>query len=135
MPSTAEYWSIGETTTRLFTVMPRSRNGWNIGTAGVVTSTSKPDARTSRATSLVDLGDELRRTQREIVVGDRLGARHQAEREARRVHVPEAPHVLEPHQRHVGGMLRLLHFERGARSRNAPAPSLRRGPPVVSNAS
>ena len=111
MPSTAEYWSIGETTTRLFSVMPRSRNGWNIGTAGLSTSTSKPCRAHVVRHDLVDLGDELRRAQREIVVGDRLGARHQAEREARRVHVPEAPHVLEPDQRHVGGMLGLLDFE------------------------
>ena len=60
---------------------------------------------------LVDLGDELRRAQREIVVGDGLRARHQPEREAPRVHVPEAAHVLEPHQRHVGGVLGLLDFE------------------------
>ena len=91
--------------------MPRSRNGWNIGTGG--RRHVHLEARCAHVARhhLVDLGDELRRAQREIVVGDRLGARHQAEREARRVHVPEAPHVLEPHQRHVGGMLRLLHFE------------------------
>ena len=52
MPSTAEYWSIGETTTRFSSVMPRSRNGWNIGTAGLSTSTSKPCRRTSPATTL-----------------------------------------------------------------------------------
>ena len=52
--------------------------------------------------------DELRRAQRQVVVGDRLRARHQPEGEARRVHVPEALDVLEPDQRHVGGMLGLL---------------------------
>src|SRR5205085_12583947 len=57
---------------------------------------------------LVDLSDELRRAQREIVIGDRLRARHQTEREARRVHVPEAPHMLKPYKRYIGGMLRLL---------------------------
>ena len=111
MPSTAEYWSIGETTTRFSSVMPRSRNGWNIGTAGLTTSTSKPCRAHVARHHLVDLGDELRRAQREIVVGDRLGARHQPEGEARRVHVPEAPHVLEPDQRHVGGVLGLLDLE------------------------
>ena len=40
----AEYWHIGETTTRFSSVMPRSRNGWNIGASGFAASTSKPDA-------------------------------------------------------------------------------------------
>ena len=31
MPSTAEYCAIGETTTRFFSVTPRSVNGVNIG--------------------------------------------------------------------------------------------------------
>ena len=85
---------------------------------------------------LVDLRDELRRAQREIVVGDRLGARHQAEGEARRVHVPEALDVLEPDQRHVGGMLGLLdlvaplRLEMGERGRDVAPP-----PPVARNAS
>ncbi len=52
--------------------------------------------------------DELRRAQRQVVVGDRLRARHQPEGEARRVHVPEPLDVLEPDERHVGGMLGLL---------------------------
>ena len=66
------------------------------GTAGTSarrassTSTSKPWPAHVARHHLVDLGDELRRAQREVVVGDRLGARHQAEGEARRVHVPEA---------------------------------------------
>ena len=51
-PSFAEYWHIGDTTTRLASVMSRSRNGWNIGTSGLPTSTSKPCACTSRATTL-----------------------------------------------------------------------------------
>ena len=130
MPSSAEYWSIGETTTRFASVMPRSRNGWNIGTVGLcdvdVEALPAHVARHHR----VDLGDELRRAQREIVVGDRLGARHQAEREARRVHVPEAPHVLEPDQRHVGRMLRLLDLEPALglemRQRRASRPARRR---------
>ncbi len=41
-PSVAEYWHIGETTTRLASVMPRSWNGWNIGGTGERVSTSKP---------------------------------------------------------------------------------------------
>jgi hypothetical protein len=48
-PSAAEYWSIGETTTRFSSVMPRSRNGVNIGTGGFSGSTSNPFARTSDA--------------------------------------------------------------------------------------
>jgi hypothetical protein len=60
---------------------------------------------------LVDLGDEFRRAQSQIVIGDGLGARHQPEGKARRLHVPEAPHVLEPDQRDVRGMLGLLHFK------------------------
>ena len=50
-PSVAEYWHMGETTTRFASVMPRSRNGWNIGGTGRVTSASKPCARTSCATT------------------------------------------------------------------------------------
>ena len=79
---------------------------------------------------LVELGDELRRAQREIVVGDRLGARHQTEREAPRVHVPEAAHLLEPDQRHIGGMLGLLDFERAARFRKCASARLTSRPPV-----
>ena len=63
----------------------------------------------------VDLGDEVRRAQREIVVGDRLGAGHDAERELDGIEIPEAVDVLEPHQRHVGGVLGLLDFLAPAR--------------------
>jgi hypothetical protein len=41
--------SIGDITTRFGSTMSRSRSGWNIGTAGLSTSTSKPLARTCRA--------------------------------------------------------------------------------------
>ena len=41
-PSTAEYWSIADTATRFSTVMPRSRNGVNIGTGGFARSMSNP---------------------------------------------------------------------------------------------
>ena len=58
----------------------------------------------------VDLVDECGRAQRQVVIGDRLGARHQAERKARRIHVPEPVDVLEPHQGDVGRVLRLFHF-------------------------
>ena len=36
------YWSMGETTTRFSTRMPRSVNGVNIGGGGLRTWTSKP---------------------------------------------------------------------------------------------
>jgi hypothetical protein len=39
VPSTDEYMSIGETTTRLASSRPRSRNGVNIGTASVTVAT------------------------------------------------------------------------------------------------
>ena len=58
----------------------------------------------------IHLVDELGRAQREVVVGDRLRTRHQAERKARRVHVPETVDVLEPHQRDVGRVLGLFHL-------------------------
>ena len=108
MPSCAEYWHIGDTTTRFSSVMLRRRNGWNIGATGLAVSAAKPSARASRATTRSACCDEFGRAQREVVVGDRLRARHQAEGEAGRVHVPEALDVLEPDQRDVGGMLRLL---------------------------
>ena len=57
---------------------------------------------------LVDLGDKIRRPQRQIVVGDRLGPRHDAERELHGIEIPEAIDMLEPDQRHVGGVLGLL---------------------------
>ena len=127
-----EYWHIGETTTRLSSIMPRSRNGWNIGGTGLSASTVEALRRaSSRATSAVDLATNSGRAQREIVVGDRLGARHQAEGELHRVGiVPVAPHVLEPDQRHVGGVLRLLHLlapRRFRNARSAAATSGRRG--------
>ncbi len=52
---------------------------------------------------LVDLADEIRRPQGQIVVGDRLGARHHAERELHGIEIPEAVDMLEPDQRNVGG--------------------------------
>ena len=57
---------------------------------------------------LVDLSDKIRCPQRQIVVGDRLGAGHDAERELHRVKIPEAIDVLEPNQRHISGVLGLL---------------------------
>ena len=131
----AEYWHIGDTTTRLSKVMPRRRNGWNIGAGGFAVSTSKPSAAHVARHDLVDLVDELRRAQRQIVVGDRLRARHQAEREARRVHVPEALDVLEPDQRHVGGVLRLLDLVAPPRLEVRQRGGLTSRPPVARNAS
>src|SRR5206468_1041896 len=58
----------------------------------------------------VDLAHEGRVAQLEVLPGDLLGARHHAEGELLRLHAPVALHVLEPGQRHVGGMLGLLHF-------------------------
>ena len=94
-----------------------------------------PAPASSRATTLSVELDELRRAQRQIVVGDRLRARHQPEGEARRVHVPEALDVLEPDERHVGGMLGLLDLLAPRRSRSAPARSCTSRPPVKRNAS
>jgi hypothetical protein len=45
-PSTALYWSIGDTTTRFSSTMSRSRNGVNIGTGGFSRSISNPLFRT-----------------------------------------------------------------------------------------
>ena len=59
---------------------------------------------------LVDFGDEIRRAQREIVIGDRLGPGHDAEGELHGIEIPEAVDMLEPDQRHVGGVLGLLDF-------------------------
>ena len=52
--------------------------------------------------------DEIRRAQREIVVGDGLGAGHDAEGELHGIEIPEPVDMLEPDQRHVGGVLGLL---------------------------
>jgi len=56
----------------------------------------------------VRLFHEFRGAQRQVVVGDGLGTRHQPEGEAGRIHAPEAVDVLEPDQRDIGGMLRLF---------------------------
>ena len=64
---------------------------------------------------LVGLVHELRGTQPQIVVGDGFGPGHHAERELHRVHAPEPPHLLEPYQRDVGGMLDLFHVLTPAR--------------------
>ena len=55
VPSTDEYMSIGETTTRLASSSPRSRNGVNIG---------------GRVAERVDRRDELRVAQPQVAVGD-----------------------------------------------------------------
>ena len=99
---------IGDTTARLARIISRSRNGWNIGAPGFSTSTSKPLRAHLPRKRLVDLGDEVGRTQAQIVVGDRLGAGHHAEGELHRIELPEALDMLEPDQRDVGGVLGLL---------------------------
>ena len=53
MPSTAMYWSMGETTTRFSSVIPRKRNGRNIGGGGLARSTSNPCAFTFCANQFV----------------------------------------------------------------------------------
>ena len=60
------------------------------------------------ANALSTSRDEIRRAQRQIVVGDRLGAGHDAEGELHGIEIPEAVDMLEPDQRHVGGVLGLL---------------------------
>ena len=77
---------------------------------GLSTSTSKPAGANLSCERLVDLADKIGRAQREIVVGDRLGAGHDAEGELHGIEIPEAVDMLEPDQRHVGGMLGLLDF-------------------------
>ena len=57
---------------------------------------------------LVDLADEFRRAQREIIVGNRLGTGHDAERELHGIEIPEPVDMLEPDQRNVGGVLGLF---------------------------
>ena len=57
---------------------------------------------------LVDLGDEIRRAQRQIIVGDGLGAGHDAEGELHGIEIPEPVDMLEPDQRHIGGVLGLF---------------------------
>ena len=86
--------------------MPRSRKGWKAGgRAGVGGDAARALLLRER---LANLPDEGRGAQFEVVPGDRLGSGHQPEGEARRVEAPEAAELLEPHQRHVGRMLRAL---------------------------
>ncbi len=79
----------------------------------------------------VRLLDEFGRAQRQVVVGDGLGARHQAEGEAGRVHVPEPVDVLEPNERDVGRVLGLLHLLAPPGSRTAPARPRRPARPSI----
>ena len=76
MPSTAEYCAIGETTTRFFSVRPRSLNGVNIG--GIERFAAR------RAGSACALGEPVlepldiaRIAQAQVLVRDALGAREQ----------------------------------------------------------
>ena len=71
---------------------------------------------------LVDGRDEVRRAQGEVVIGDRLGAGHQAEGEAQRIEIPEAAQLLEPDQRDIGRVLGLLDLlaPRALEQRQAP---------------
>ena len=68
----------------------------------------KPFGANGLCKRLVDLADKIRRAQREVIVGDRLGAGHDAERELHGIEIPEPVDMLEPDQRHVGGVLGLL---------------------------
>jgi hypothetical protein len=58
----------------------------------------------------VNLAHEGRVPELEVLPGDLLGARHHAEGELRRLHVPIALQVLEPGERHVRGVLGFFHF-------------------------
>ena len=80
----------------------KHRDDWAVGVEG--------EALRTRITRdhLVGPLDEFRRAQSKVVVGNGLGARHQPEGEAGRIHVPESVHMLEPDEGDVSGMLRFF---------------------------
>ena len=88
--------------------MSRSRNGVNIGTGGFVKVDVEALLLHLLREPVLDFAHERRVAQLQVLPGDLLGARHDAEGELQRVHVPVALHVLEPGERDVGGVLRLL---------------------------
>src|ERR1022692_1575807 len=121
-PSRAEYMSIGETTTRLASSRPPSRNGWNIGGRARAPPARAPAQAPVEAGGepAVHVGDELGVAQPQVVVGDPAAAGHDVERELVRVLVRALPDVLEPLQ---AGLRGPLAFAPGGRR-----PGRRRGP-------
>ena len=62
-------------------------------------------ARDVRVPPPLDRAHQRRVAQPQVLVRDLLRARQERVVELQRFHVPEAPHVLEPHQAHVGRVL------------------------------
>ena len=106
VPSTAEYWHIGQTTTRLASSSPRSRSGVNIG-GGAWPSRVGRRADARARNHRVDPRDQLRVAPAQVVVGDPLRARHQVEGELDRVLAQVALRVLEPLEAGLGRLLQL----------------------------
>ena len=112
VPSSATYWHIGDTTTRLGSTRSRSRNGVNIGggvTAGRdACGRCPPDVPPRRATQCVDAREERRIARTQILVRDAQRSRQQREGERHRIerHVPLG--VLEPLQRRLRRTLQAL---------------------------
>ena len=100
VPSTAEYMSIGETTTRFGNCSARRRSGMNIGGRG--------DATHHAGEAAVDRRDELRIAQPQVVVCHAAAARQQIERELRPLLIDVARQALEPLERRLRGALRAL---------------------------
>ena len=99
IPSTALYMSIGATTTRLGTVMPRSENGVNIGTGGACRprcSGREPPLHAFQVAAVA---------QPQVLVADPLTARQQRVGELVGGQPDVALDVLEPLHRVAGGIL------------------------------
>src|SRR4051795_11580371 len=90
VPSTEQYMSIGETTTRLSSSSSRRRNGVNIGGRPRAREVERAQAerrehRRAPVERGVDAGDKLGVAQLELAVGDPAAAGQEVEREDPRV--------------------------------------------------
>jgi hypothetical protein len=83
VPSSAEYWHIGETTTRFSSTSSRSLSGVNMGGGAEVRAGASFAARGRRSAST--LATSFGSRSRRLLVGDAQAAREQAEGELQRL--------------------------------------------------
>ena len=109
VPSSAEYWHIGDTTMRLERTRSRSRNGVNIGGGGW-RRRDRHAALAGRALGEppVDRRDEARIAHLEVLVGDAKAPREVGHRELDGLEPPVALGRLEPLEADLGRSLEAL---------------------------
>ena len=131
VPSSAEYWHMGETTTRFCSTSSRRRKGVNMGGGAGAGARGARDAALlggAAGEPVVDGGHQRRVAQRQVLVGDAQAAGQQAEGELQRLEVAVALGLLEPLEAGLGRALECSRPPAGARPRR------RRGRPRPSGA-